>query len=80
MADANERPEFQVRRYSADSFREAIDAYEASLADLAVIGYRPVSQVWGWDARSSGGWLVGGSHWKPGRGTLVVTYWLKERA
>ena len=80
MANATERPEYQVRRYSADSFQEAVDAYQASLADLAVLGYRPVSQVWGWDARSSPGWFLGGSHWKPGRGTLVVTYWLREQA
>ena len=67
--------DYLVRRYRADSFEDALNAYEANLNDLADLGYRPVSQVWGWDTTSSAGWFFGGSSWKPGRGTLAVTYW-----
>jgi hypothetical protein len=72
MTDA---ADYLVRRYTAKSFLEAVSAYEANMADLAAQGYRPVSQVWGWDMISSAGFLFGGSSWKPGHGTLVVTYW-----
>ena len=75
MADPTEYDDYLVRRYTGESFQEAVDAYEASLPALATMGYRPVSQVWGWDTTSSAGWVLGGSSWKPGRGTLVVTYW-----
>jgi hypothetical protein len=78
VADATERSDYLVRRYSADSFIEAVTDYEAALPDLATLGYRPVSQVWGWDTAYSPGWVLGGSSWKPGRGTLVVTYWRTE--
>jgi hypothetical protein len=70
-----EASDYLVRRYTADSFEEALNAYEANLSDLADLGYWPVSQVWGWDTTSSVGWILGGSSWKPGRGTLAVTYW-----
>ena len=79
MPDDPSYGEYLVRRYTADSFLEAVDSYEAALPDLTTLGYRPVSQVWGWDTTSSAGWLFGGSSWKPGRGTLVVTYWRVER-
>ena len=80
MADPTEHGDYLVRRYTGDSFDQAIAAYEAALPDLATLGYRPVSQVWGWDSTLSAGWLFGGSSWKPGPGTLVVTYWrTKER-
>ena len=75
VSDTVDSPNFMVRRYTADSFQEALDAYESNLRDLADLGYRPVSQVWGWDTTSSAGWVFGGSSWKPGRGTLAVTYW-----
>jgi hypothetical protein len=67
--------DYLVRRYTANSFEDALNAYESNLRDLADLGFRPVSQVWGWDTTSSSGWLFGGSSWKPGRGTLAVTYW-----
>jgi hypothetical protein len=80
VSDTTNATDYLVRRYTADSFREAVDAYEANLRDLADLGYRPVTQVWGWDTTSSAGWIFGGSSWKPGRGTLAVTYWrIKER-
>jgi hypothetical protein len=70
-----EAADYIVVRYREASFEEAVDAYEADLANLATQGYQPVSQVWGWDTTSSAGWVLGGSSWKPGPGTLVVTYW-----
>jgi hypothetical protein len=70
-----ETSDYIVVRYREDSFEETVDAYEADLANLASQGYQPVSQVWGWDTTSSAGWVLGGSSWKPGGGTLVVTYW-----
>jgi hypothetical protein len=75
-----EAADYVVRRYTADSFLKAVAAYEANLSDLAAQGYRPVSQVWGWDAISSVGFFLGGSSWKPGHGTLVVTYWYAGKA
>ena len=41
---------------------------------MADAGWFPIAQVWGWDAVGSVGFLVSGSHWKPGQGTLAVTY------
>jgi hypothetical protein len=63
-----------VRRYVADSHELALEAYESDLPDMAGAGWFPVAQSWGWDTTSSAGWLVGGSSWKPGPGTLAVTY------
>jgi hypothetical protein len=63
-----------LRRYGSDSYAETLDAYEADLASMADAGWFPVAQSWGWDAVGSAGWLVSGSHWKPGDGILAVTY------
>ena len=67
-------PSVALRRYTADSFDEALTAYEADLPGLAMAGWYPVAQVWGWDSVGSAGVLFGGSSWKPGPGTLAVTY------
>jgi hypothetical protein len=63
-----------LRRYQAGSFENALEIYEADLPGMAEDGWFPIGQVWGWDAVGSAGWLVSGSHWKPGDGTLAVTY------
>jgi hypothetical protein len=63
-----------LRRYQAATFENALEIYEADLPGMAESGWFPVGQVWGWDAVGSAGWLVSGSHWKPGDGTLAVTY------
>jgi hypothetical protein len=63
-----------LRRYPARTFENALDVYEADLAGMTSEGWIPVAQVWGWDPVGSAGWFVGGSHWKPGDGTLAVTY------
>ena len=78
MLDDRLAPAYLVRRYADVSFEAAVAAYEAELPGLAEQGYRPVTQVWGWETRTSAGWLVGGSSWKPGPGTLAVTYWRTE--
>jgi hypothetical protein len=65
---------YVVIRYEADSFEGALDTYEADLPSYVARGYQPATQVWGWDTKSTADWLVGGSSWKPGRGTLAVTY------
>ena len=65
---------FVVRRYQAKSYESALDLYEADLEAMADRGYAPVAQSWGWDAVSSAGWLISGSSWKPGPGTLAVTF------
>lgn len=63
-----------LRRYAAGTYEGALDIYEADLPRMAEAGWFPVGQVWGWDPVGSAGWLVSGSHWKPGDGTLAVTY------
>jgi hypothetical protein len=63
-----------VRRYPGARFEHALDLYENDLASMADAGWYPISQVWGWDAVESLGFLVSGSHWKPGDGILAVTY------
>lgn len=68
-----------LRRYPADTFEGALELYEADLPHMAEAGWFPVGQVWGWDAVGSAGWLVSGSHWKPGDGTLAVTYRLEHQ-
>ena len=66
--------QFILRRYTGASYASALDLYEADLEAMAAQGYVPVAQSWGWDAEGSAGWLVSGSHWKPGPGMLAVTY------
>ena len=68
------RPELTLRRYVSSSFEEALAAYEADLAPMAEAGFVPIAQVWGWGTERSPGWLVGGSSWRPGPGTLAVTF------
>lgn len=63
-----------LRRYTGLTYKSALDTYEADLRPMADAGYFPVAQSWGWDTTNSPGWLVGGSSWKPGPGTLAVTY------
>ena len=70
----SEATEVVLRRYSAESFELALLAYQADLQSMAAAGWFPIAQVWGWDSTMSAGWLVGGSSWKPGPGTLAVTY------
>jgi hypothetical protein len=69
-----------LRRYAAATYEGALDIYEADLPGMADAGWLPVGQVWGWDPVGSAGWLVSGSHWKPGHGTLAVTYRRGPRA
>jgi len=71
---ASNEPSVALRRYPADNFAEALTAYEADLPALASAGWYPVAQAWGWDSVGSAGFLFGGSSWKPGPGTLAVTY------
>jgi hypothetical protein len=73
-----ERPAVVMRRYTAMGYESALRAYEADLGGMAESGYFPVGQSWGWDAETSTGFLVGGSSWKPGIGTLAVTYRLER--
>jgi len=63
-----------LRRYPGFTYESALDVYEADLPGMAASGYLPVGQCWGWDPESSAAVLVGGSSWKPGPGTLAVTY------
>jgi hypothetical protein len=70
----SDQPEVLVRRYAASSFAGALESYEHDLRAMADTGYFPIAQAWGWDTTTSAGWLVGGSSWKPGPGTLAVTY------
>ena len=63
-----------LRRYSGATYEAALRLYEDDLAGMARAGLFPVGQSWGWDAVSSAGWLISGSSWKPGQGTLAVTY------
>ena len=64
-----------LRRYEAHSYRVALDAYAADLPVMAAGRYFPVATTWGWDTEGSGAeWFLGGSSWKPGPGTLAVTY------
>ena len=63
-----------LRRYEADSYAAALDIFEADLPGMADAGWFPIGQVWGWDSVGSAGWLISGSSWKPGPGTLAVTY------
>jgi hypothetical protein len=63
-----------LRRYSANSYEDALDSFESELQSLAVQGWFPTAQSWGWDAVTSVGFIFGGSSWRPGRGTLAVTY------
>ena len=68
-----------LRRYQGSTYESALLAYEADLDGLARTGWFPVAQSWGWDATGSAGWLISGSSWKPGPGTLAVTYRRDER-
>ena len=63
-----------VRRYAARTYEEALAFYEEDLDSMADAGWYPVATVWGWDSVGSAGVLFGGSSWKPGDGTLAVTY------
>jgi hypothetical protein len=67
-------PPVVLRRYLAETYREALAAYEADLQSMASAGWFPVAQSWGWDAIASAGFIFGGSSWKPGSGILAVTY------
>jgi hypothetical protein len=67
-----------LRRYTATTYESALRAFEADLPGNAESGYFPVAQSWGWDPETSAGFLVGGSSWKPGIGTLAVTYRLER--
>jgi hypothetical protein len=70
----SEKPTVLLRRYPGFTYDSALDAYEADLLGMARAGYFPVGQSWGWDPETSIGFVVGGSSWKPGMGTLAVTY------
>ena len=74
MAQPGTNSEVMLRRYAAGTYEGALDIYEADLPGMAEAGWFPVGQVWGWDPVGSAGWIVSGSHWKPGDGTLAVTY------
>jgi len=63
-----------LRRYPALTYELALDLYEADMVGMAEAGWLPIGQVWGWDAVGSAGFLISGSHWKPGEGILAVTY------
>lgn len=41
---------------------------------MAEAGYFPVGQSWGWDIEGDSTVLLGGSSWRPGIGTLAVTF------
>jgi hypothetical protein len=74
MTELRTDAQVALRRYAAGTYEGALDIYEADVPNMAEAGWFPVGQVWGWDAVGSAGWLVSGSHWKPGDGTLAVTY------
>ena len=63
-----------LRRYPGTTYESALDTYEADLDGLAKAGWFPVATAWGWDTVGSAGWLISGSSWKPGPGTLAVTF------
>ncbi len=79
MTEPRTDAKVMLRRYEAGTFEGALEIYEADLPNMAEAGWFPVSQVWGWDPVGSAGWLVSGSHWKPGDGTLAVTYRWEQR-
>jgi len=70
----SDSPAVLLRRYTGYTYDSALDSYEADLPGMARDGYFPVGQSWGWDPETSIGFVVGGSSWKPGMGTLAVTY------
>jgi hypothetical protein len=71
----NEPRPVLLRRYPSHSYDSALEAYSADLLPMAESGYFPVATTWGWDAAGAGAeWFLGGSSWKPGPGTLAVTY------
>ena len=74
MTEPRSDSRVMLRRYTAATYAGALDIYEADMPSMADAGWFPVGQAWGWDAVGSAGWLVSGSHWKPGDGTLAVTY------
>ena len=80
MTESTSGSQVIVRRYQAGTFEHALEIYEADLLGMADAGWFPIGQVWGWDAVGSAGWLVSGSSWKPGDGTLAVTYRREPRA
>ena len=63
-----------LRRYPSYSYESALDAYTADLLPMAEAGYFPVGQSWGWNAEGDATVLLGGSSWRPGLGTLAVTF------
>ncbi len=63
-----------LRRYPARTYEAALDAYAADLLAMAEAGYYPVGQSWGWDVEGDATVIVGGSSWRPGLGTLAVTF------
>ena len=63
-----------LRRYPSYSYESALDAYAADLGSMAENGYFPVATTWGWNAEGDATVLLGGSSWKPGVGTLAVTF------
>lgn len=63
-----------LRRYEAFSYASALDAYATDLRPMADGGYFPVAMCWGWDTEGTAAVLIGGSSWKPGPGTLAVTF------
>jgi len=63
-----------LRRYPSFTDDGALDAYAADMISMAEAGSFPVGQSRGWDPEGSAAVLVGGSSWKPGMGTLAVTY------
>jgi hypothetical protein len=73
-----QRPVVTLRRYVGMTYESALNDYERDLAIKAESGWYSVAQSWGWDTMTSSGWLVGGSSWKPGPGTLAVTYRREE--
>ncbi len=77
---ATPEPPVVLRRYAAPSYDEALTEYEVDLPRMAGAGWYPVAQSWGWDTVGSAGFLFGGSSWKPGPGTLAVTYRREPRA
>ena len=46
-------PPVVVRRYFADTYAEALDAYETDLVTMASADWFPVAQSWGWDTVGS---------------------------
>jgi hypothetical protein len=70
----SKRPAGILSRYQGVTYESAWGIYEADLPAMAESGYFPVGQCWGWNPDTSLGFVVGGSSWKPGIGTLAVTY------